>query len=125
MEEKRWDLLWQGAKGFNVFSAGTLEHLHSLSMKASEPLELIELGMYNITRHDFRAYRSEAITFAVKAKVNVAKALRSMTGLSQARFAEKYEIPKRTIENWENETSQATLYLLKLLARAVDEDLYK
>ena len=124
MEEKRWDLLWQGSKGFRPFSEGTLEHLHSLSMKASEPLEIIELGKYNIDRHDFRAYRSEAITFAVKANVNVVKALRNMTGLSQARFAEKYDLPKRTLENWEIGTNQAALYFLKLLARAVDEDLH-
>lgn len=31
--------------------------------------------------------------------------LRKITGLSQAKFAEKYDIPKRTIENWEKESN--------------------
>lgn len=30
------------------------------------------------------------------------KELRQMTGLTQAAFAEKYHIPRRTIENWES-----------------------
>ena len=48
--------------------------------------------------------------------------LRSITGLSQARFAETYGIPKRTIENWEGGQRQAPDYLIRLLARAIKED---
>lgn len=31
------------------------------------------------------------------------KEIRALTGLSQARFAEKYNIPKRTVQCWEAE----------------------
>lgn len=34
---------------------------------------------------------------------NVAN-LRALTGLSQSKFSERYDIPKRTIENWEKES---------------------
>lgn len=34
---------------------------------------------------------------------NVAN-LRALTGLTQSKFAQKYDIPKRTIENWEKES---------------------
>ena len=51
--------------------------------------------------------------------------IRSITGLSQAKFAEKYEIPKRTLEKWEQGEHEAPLYLVKLLERAVKEDYQK
>ena len=66
--------------------------------------------------------KKDSLWKSVESEENVVKALRSVTGLSQAKFAEKYDIPKRTIENWEAGVSQAPYYLLKLLARAVDED---
>lgn len=50
------------------------------------------------------------------------KTIRSYTGLSQAKFAEYYEIPKRTLENWEQGTNECPVYLLKLLQRAVLAD---
>lgn len=53
------------------------------------------------------------------------KELRQITGLTQKAFAEKYHIPKRTLENWEGgqrEPSETILYLLK---RAVTEDVKK
>ena len=48
--------------------------------------------------------------------------LRTITGLSQARFAEAYGIPKRSIENWESGSRKAPDYLIRLLARAIKED---
>lgn len=48
--------------------------------------------------------------------------IRSITGLSQARFAEKYGIPKRTLEKWEQGETNPPAYLVKLLERAVKED---
>ena len=50
------------------------------------------------------------------------KEIRTLTGLSQARFAEKYEIPKRTLEKWEQGETNPPSYLVKLLERAVKED---
>lgn len=53
--------------------------------------------------------------------------IRRMTGLSQAAFAAKYRIPKRSIESWESlsETAgrEAPEYVLDLLERAVRVDL--
>ena len=52
--------------------------------------------------------------------------IRKKSGLSQASFAAKYGIPKRTVENWESfsQTSgrEAPDYVLDLLERAVTED---
>ena len=54
-----------------------------------------------------------------------AKEIRSLTGLSQAKFSEIYHIPKRTIEDWENDRRKAPVYVLELLERAVKEDFSK
>ena len=43
------------------------------------------------------------------------RAIRQRTGLSQAAFAEKFEIPKRTIENWEAGTREPPIYILQML----------
>ena len=54
------------------------------------------------------------------------KEIRALTGLSQAAFAEKYGIPRRTIENWEMSGSQGRKppdYVVRLLERAVHEDM--
>lgn len=54
-----------------------------------------------------------------------AKAIRKASGLTQAAFAEKYGIPKRTIENWEGGQREAPSYVLDLLERVVSEDAKK
>lgn len=54
-----------------------------------------------------------------------AKAIRKASGLTQAAFAEKYGIPKRTIENWEGGQRDAPTYVLDLLERVVSEDAKK
>lgn len=43
---------------------------------------------------------------------------------SQKNFAEKYGIPQRSIEQWEEEKRNPPKYLYKLLAWAVFSDLY-
>ena len=52
--------------------------------------------------------------------------IRKRTGLTQAAFAEKYHIPKRTIETWEAASDSARRsapeYVLELLERVVKED---
>lgn len=55
----------------------------------------------------------------VYAKVRL---IRKITGLTQKAFGEKYNIPLRTIENWENGKSIPPVYVLQLLERAVKED---
>lgn len=44
--------------------------------------------------------------------------IRAHTGLSQATFAVRYCIPRRTIENWESGDRQCPDYLRLLLAQA-------
>lgn len=53
------------------------------------------------------------------------KELRSLTGLSQKVFSDKYEIPKRTIEDWESGKRTPPEYVISLLERAVKEDIKK
>ena len=50
------------------------------------------------------------------------KELRALTGLSQAKFAEKYEIPKRTIESWEMGDRIPPEYVIKLLEFKIKHD---
>ena len=51
------------------------------------------------------------------------KEIRAITGLSQARFGEKYEIPLRTIQDWEAGVRKPPVYVLKMLERVVLEDM--
>lgn len=45
--------------------------------------------------------------------------IRAHTGLSQAAFAVRYCIPRRTVENWESGDRQCADYVRLLLAEAV------
>lgn len=54
---------------------------------------------------------------------NAIKNLRASTGLSQAKFAEAYHIPKRTIEEWECGRRKPPDYVLELLTFKVQYDL--
>lgn len=54
------------------------------------------------------------------------KEIRSITGLSQKKFADKYGIPRRTLESWETEGNghrDPAEYALKWLERIVKEDI--
>nr|WP_296083930.1 helix-turn-helix domain-containing protein [uncultured Blautia sp.] len=53
------------------------------------------------------------------------KKLRELTGLSQQAFSDKYEIPKRTIEDWERGRRNPPGYVVKLLERVVKGDIEK
>lgn len=46
----------------------------------------------------------------------------AQTGLSLAKFADRYEIPRRSVENWSGGQRTAPDYVIKLLARVVSED---
>lgn len=47
--------------------------------------------------------------------------LRMLTGLSQHKFAEKYHISYRNIQNWEQGARQAPDYVCHLLERIIKE----
>ena len=49
------------------------------------------------------------------------KELRTITGLSQRAFGEKYHIPTRTIEDWEGGRRKPSETILFLLERVVNE----
>lgn len=53
------------------------------------------------------------------------KALRAMLGLSQVKFAKRYGIPRRTVENWESGATIPPDYVLAMLERIVTEDAKK
>lgn len=53
------------------------------------------------------------------------KEIREYSGLSQKKFAGKYGIPVRSIENWESGARKCPEYLTSLLGRAVAEDFKK
>ena len=53
------------------------------------------------------------------------KELRKRTGLSQARFSEKYGMSRRTLQNWEEGSRTPAKYILDLLAFKVDADCKK
>jgi DNA-binding transcriptional regulator YiaG len=43
------------------------------------------------------------------------KSLRTASGMTQKEFAEYFDIPKRTIENWESNTRKCPTYLIHLI----------
>lgn len=53
------------------------------------------------------------------------KEIREYSGLSQKKFAGKYGIPVRSIENWESGARKCPEYLTSLLERAAVEDFKK
>ena len=53
------------------------------------------------------------------------KEIREYSGLSQAKFSEKYGIPKRSLENWESGIRKCPGYVVSLLERAVKADIIK
>lgn len=50
------------------------------------------------------------------------KEIRELSGLTQAAFAAKYEIPLRTLQSWESGEREPAAYILKMLERIVKED---
>ena len=47
------------------------------------------------------------------------KELRSSTGMSQTQFAEYFEIPVRTLQEWEQERKSPAPYFINLLERII------
>lgn len=50
------------------------------------------------------------------------KELRAILGVSRAEFSRRYNIPIRTLENWESGSSRPPEWAFALLERAVRED---
>lgn len=63
--------------------------------------------------------RLEQLTQLWDAAHLTVKAIRAATGLSQAAFAQRFCIPRRTVENWESGTNTCPVYVRLLLAQAV------
>lgn len=53
------------------------------------------------------------------------KEIREYAGISRAEFSRKYNIPLRSIENWEAGKRNCPVYLVELLERVVLEDYKK
>lgn len=51
------------------------------------------------------------------------KEIRALTGLSQANFGKKYNIPVRTIQDWETEKINPPAYVVELLEFRVRYDI--
>jgi putative transcriptional regulator len=49
--------------------------------------------------------------------------MRNDSGLNRTQFGKKYNIPLRTLENWEKEVTDAPEYVIDLLGRVVYADL--
>lgn len=56
--------------------------------------------------------------------MNEIRELRLITGLTQTKFGELYDIPMRTIQNWELGVTTPPPYVVNLLRRAVKEDIH-
>ena len=50
------------------------------------------------------------------------KEIRDLAGISRAEFSRKYNIPVRTLEDWEAGKRKCALYVADLLYRVVSED---
>ena len=53
------------------------------------------------------------------------KEIRAKTGLSQAKFADAYHIPMRTLQDWERAVRTPPDYVIELLEFRVNADLKK
>ena len=54
--------------------------------------------------------------------MNRSEEIRNLSGLSRVAFSKKYDIPLRTLENWDAGVKPPKDYTLNLLERAVRED---
>lgn len=57
--------------------------------------------------------------------MNNIKKIRKISGLKRSDFCKKYNIPVRTVEDWEYEKNTPPSYIEQLLERVVKEDLEK
>lgn len=50
------------------------------------------------------------------------KELRESSGMNKTQFAEYFEIPYRTVQNWENGVNKCPEYLLKLMQYKLEKE---
>lgn len=50
------------------------------------------------------------------------KELRSLTGMTQKQFSEYFNIPHRTLQNWEGEQRKCPEYLLNLMKYKLEKE---
>lgn len=53
------------------------------------------------------------------------KRIRDILGISRSEFSRRYNIPRRTLENWDAGIQNPPPYVFELLERAVREDAQK
>lgn len=85
--------------------------------------EQFEFAAAKYVDHDSReGERTPGIVWRMKyANLNI-KSIRGISHLSQAEFAERYGLSRRSIENWEGGQRRPPEYLVSLLAYAVYSD---
>ena len=76
-------------------------------------------GIDSMTANDVRDLLDEMLAEEQREEFHEIVA---QTGLSLSKFAERYEIPLRSVENWSGGQRTAPDYVIKLLARVVAED---
>lgn len=68
------------------------------------------------TKEELRAFANSETIYTIKE-------LRDILGLSQIGFHKAYDVPRRSIENWESGISEPQPWIIKLLNRVVKEDI--
>ena len=67
------------------------------------------------------------ITFKEEIAISTAdriKNIRNLTTLSQAKFSNRYQIPTRTLENWERGIRKPPEYVINLLEKLVTYEFF-
>ena len=108
-----------------IFKARTMYEIAHWLEDHNATDDLYSIEIYNVDEDGEFLVGSDYDTPSNFLKIR-AYQIRLLTDLSQAAFAKKYRIPKRTIESWEAVSSSARRdapdYVLDLLERAVRED---
>lgn len=95
---------------------------HSISL--DDAIELCGLEPVENEEYDY-IYEDKEIWYdclRLEIKKSVITEVRTLAGLSRAEMSRKYNIPVRTLENWESGATDAPDYTIDLLTRVVLED---
>lgn len=80
-----------------------------------------EENYYEVVDEEHHTVYSDYYGIDERVKITI-KALRESLGLSAQKFGDKYGIPMRTIQNWENGTSKCPEYVINLLQRVIEAE---
>lgn len=88
----------------------------------------IDAGGWFVSPEDFaNGKRGELVRYEIDAfeleSPRIVRELRERAGMTQARFSEAYGFSKRAVEEWENGRRTPPVYLISLLAFAIECDL--